>query len=208
LNVQEDLVIQWVKDATRQGTLWTAKERKQLPKLLVVLEEWTCPSWTRISWDTKDKSPGPTAVGLLTTNAASAPIWRYLAMSEGIATSFRIGNTSVHTILITSPEGRKFKSGLFLLLELPWIRIPTVLDSDTYGFEQEFANSFRLSLSPSKGILADLDARIYGCGGEFINYSRVTMLPGIGIIIALTSGLGQESIKCSQELSVNRLRVN
>jgi hypothetical protein len=100
LNVQEKFITQWIKDAPRKATLWTARERKILPKLFVVLEEWICPSWTRISWGNKNKDPGPTAVGLLMTEATSAPSWRYLAMSKETSVSFRLGNTLVLLSLI------------------------------------------------------------------------------------------------------------
>jgi hypothetical protein len=100
LNLREELVTQWVKDAPRKSTLWTARGRKLLPKLLVVLDEWTGPSWTRISWGNEDCDPGPTAVGLLMTEATSAPVWRYLALSRKTTTSFKLGNTSVIVFLI------------------------------------------------------------------------------------------------------------
>jgi hypothetical protein len=100
LNVQEKLVAQWIKDAPRKATFWTTRSRRLLPKLLVVLEEWTCPSWTRISWKDESLDPGPTAVGLLMSGATNAPAWMYLALSNKTTTSFSLGNTSVLRSLI------------------------------------------------------------------------------------------------------------
>lgn len=139
LNIQEDLVAKWVKDAPRKSTLWTSKGRKRLPKLLVVLEEWTCPSWTRISWGENDN--GPAAVGLLTTNATNAPMWRFLAMPEETMTSFRVGNTQVYTVQTINSNHRKSNRGLYLLLEFHWTQIPISLNKGIYGFGQEFADS-------------------------------------------------------------------
>ena len=101
LNLQEELVSHWLEDAPHECTLWTEIGKNRLPKLLVVLEEWTCPTWTRISWEKKANDPGRSAVGLLTTDETIAPGWRFLAMSDATMTSFRIGNTSVRSALIT-----------------------------------------------------------------------------------------------------------
>jgi len=101
LIMQEDLVTRWIKDAPRNSTLWTPSSRKLLPKLLFVTEEWSCPSWTRITWGGVDIDPGPTAVGLSMSAPTSAPLWRHLSLSKETVTSFRLGNTSVILLFST-----------------------------------------------------------------------------------------------------------
>jgi hypothetical protein len=69
LDVPMELITQWVRDAPRKATIWTARQRKLFPKhqLLVVLEQWTTPTWMRVSWDKKDCNTTRSALGLLPT---------------------------------------------------------------------------------------------------------------------------------------------
>lgn len=98
LNIHRSLVDQWCQNATRKGSLWSSGELRELPKLLVVLEEWICPTWTHISWDEyEDDSPfGASVIGLVATGEADASTWEYLSMpGETLTMSHKIGNTSV-----------------------------------------------------------------------------------------------------------------
>jgi hypothetical protein len=40
LIISKTLVEQWAGDVPAYATLWTTEERKQLPKMLVIMEEW------------------------------------------------------------------------------------------------------------------------------------------------------------------------
>jgi hypothetical protein len=80
-NIPKEVVAQWVKDAPRKSTLWTrASWKKQLPKLFVVLEEWTTPTWHRLTWGKHDSKIERSALGLLPTTGEQAPTWQYLAL--------------------------------------------------------------------------------------------------------------------------------
>lgn len=95
LNVEKDIINQWVKDAPHKATLWSANQRKRLPKLVIVLEEWTSPTWTRISWGKKQNIAQRSAIGLIQTSETQAPTWQFLAMPGDSLISFKIGNSWV-----------------------------------------------------------------------------------------------------------------
>lgn len=100
LNISTELITQWVRDAPRKATIWTDKQRKLFPRhrLLVVLERWTTPTWTRVSWDQKNCDITRSALGLLPTNNADAPRWMFLALPGQTSTSRKIGNAEVGDI--------------------------------------------------------------------------------------------------------------
>jgi len=63
--------------------------------MLVVLEKWTSPTWTRVQWDEDDDPPGESVLGLVSTGDSDAPTWQYLAMpGETLTISYADGNTS------------------------------------------------------------------------------------------------------------------
>jgi hypothetical protein len=41
----------WAQEAPGKTALWSSKVRRGLPKLLVVLEEWSYPTWTYVVSD-------------------------------------------------------------------------------------------------------------------------------------------------------------
>jgi hypothetical protein len=96
-NIPKEVVAQWVKDAPRKSTLWTpASWKKQLPKLFVVLEEWTTPTWHRLTWGNHDSKIERTALGLLPTSSGEqAPTWQYLVLRQETTLSNRVGNGQV-----------------------------------------------------------------------------------------------------------------
>ena len=100
LNLDRSIVDEWLQGARRKSSLWKRKER--LPNLLVVLEEWTCPTWVHLEWSAKELDPGPTAVGLVTRGDNATPAWLYLSIpEESITISRKIGNTAVSVSLIS-----------------------------------------------------------------------------------------------------------
>jgi hypothetical protein len=108
LNIPRSLINQWVKDAARKSSLWSPKELSRLPNLLVVLEKWTSPTWTRIQWEDDDDPPGTSILGLVSTGEADSPTWEYLALpDETLNVAYKIGNTTVPRLLLSalSAEG-------------------------------------------------------------------------------------------------------
>lgn len=100
LNLPTEVVLQWVKDAPKKATLWTSTHHRLLPKhrLLVVLEEWTSPTWSRISWDENDDDSEVSALGLWMPDAeAKAPSWMHLALPGQTVVCSNTGNTEVRT---------------------------------------------------------------------------------------------------------------
>jgi hypothetical protein len=95
-NIDRSLLEKWAKDAPRMTSLWSNKVRRRLPKLLVVLEEWTSPTWTYIMSDEDEVDPGSSAVGLVSSADGATPEWQYLALPEEMLTAWgRFGNTAV-----------------------------------------------------------------------------------------------------------------
>jgi hypothetical protein len=96
LNVHRSLIDEWAKKAARKSSLWSPKELSRLPRLLVVLEKWTTPTWTHVQWDEEQDSAGESVLGLVSTGEPDAPTWQYLAMpGETLTVSYRVGNTAV-----------------------------------------------------------------------------------------------------------------
>lgn len=95
-NVDRSLFEEWVSNAQRKTTLWSKKERRRLPKLLLVTEEWTSPTWTYVMSDEHERDPGSSAVGLITVAEGAVGEWRYLELSEEDLSPWgRFGNTEV-----------------------------------------------------------------------------------------------------------------
>ena len=100
LTIDRTVVDQWIKDAPRMASLWSSVRQQQLPRLLLVLEEWTCPTWSRVSWEHDRQDPGPTAVGLVMTSYDTTPRWHFLRMPQDKShLSFMIGNTPVYKLV-------------------------------------------------------------------------------------------------------------
>ena len=98
LTIPKPLVEQWVRGVPLKATLWSQREKKRLPKLLVVLEEWISPIWACVSSYMKTDDPGPSAAGLLVyTPEGPVPEWLiYLALhEERLTVAHRFGNTAV-----------------------------------------------------------------------------------------------------------------
>jgi len=79
ISLDRKLVEQWVKGAPGRSSTLSRKLVRQLPKVLVVLEEWVAPAWTHVSTSTDPSEPDyrPFAVGL---NTAPFPEWKFLAL--------------------------------------------------------------------------------------------------------------------------------
>lgn len=96
LNIHQSLIDQWVREAPCKTSLWPSKVRRRLPKLLVVLEQWTSSTWTYIASDENESNPGPCAVGLTTSIEGATPEWKFLAIpQETLSAPMRLGNTAV-----------------------------------------------------------------------------------------------------------------
>jgi hypothetical protein len=96
LNIDRSLVEQWVKEAPLKASLWSAKEKRRLPTMLVVLEEWISPVWAYVASDEKVANPGSSAAGLVATIEGQVPEWLHLAIpNETLTVAYRCGNTAV-----------------------------------------------------------------------------------------------------------------
>jgi hypothetical protein len=94
--VPKEIIAQWAQDAPKKSTLWTAERRRQFSKLLIVLEEWTSPTWSRLTWGKEDNEANRTAVGLLpTTDDNKASKWEYLVLPEATSLPTKVGNGQV-----------------------------------------------------------------------------------------------------------------
>lgn len=112
LNIHPSIVDRWVKDAPRKTSLWSAKEGRRLPKLLVVLEEWISPTWTYVASDEKQDNPCSCAVGLAKSTEGAAPEWKFLALpNETLSAPMRLGNTAVGPS-VPHAKCRKGRNGL------------------------------------------------------------------------------------------------
>lgn len=95
-NVDRSLFEEWARNSPRKTTLWSNKHRRQLPKLLLVTEEWTSPTWTYVVSAEHERDPGSSAVGLITVAEGAAGEWRYLVLpEEDLICWGRFGNTEV-----------------------------------------------------------------------------------------------------------------
>lgn len=112
LNTSQRLIETWIKMAPRKTSLWSKKVRRDLPKLLVVLEEWCSPSWTYLLSDENEVDSGSSAIGLVMPTDDAAPEWHYLAIpNESLTAWGRFGNTVVQPTYIFQTNCRKRKNG-------------------------------------------------------------------------------------------------
>ena len=123
LNIPRALVEEWVRNAPSKTTLWSPREGRRLPKLLIVLEEWISPSWTYVYSDENGPEPGPSAIGLATLSKDACPEWRFLALQkEALSAPMRIGNTEVYGLYLHA-KCRRRKIGLLQSTAYPSISI-------------------------------------------------------------------------------------
>lgn len=95
-NIDRSHFEKWAYDAPRKTSLWSSKVRRGLPKLLVVLEEWSSPTWTYIMSDEDGGDHGSSAIGLVSSAPGAMPEWQYLALPDEELTAWgRFGNTAV-----------------------------------------------------------------------------------------------------------------
>jgi hypothetical protein len=111
-NASQRLVEMWIKMAPQKTSLWSKKVRRSLPKLLVVLEEWSSPCWTYLLSDEGEVDSGSSAVGLVIPAGGAAPEWHYLAIpNESLTAWGRFGNTAVQLSYVFETNCRKRKDG-------------------------------------------------------------------------------------------------
>jgi len=102
LVVERSHAEKWVERNQGQiASLRSKWARRQWPRLLVVLEEWTCITWTHIHWSSKHYSRGPTNVGLVRGNRETAAQWRYFGFpDQGLSLLSMKGNLRVSSSFI------------------------------------------------------------------------------------------------------------
>jgi hypothetical protein len=97
--VPTEIIAQWA-EAPEKSTLWTAKRRRDFSKLLIVLEEWSTPTWSQFTWGKEDNETDRSAVRLLpTTDDSKASKWEYLVLPEPTSLPVKVGNSQVLSIL-------------------------------------------------------------------------------------------------------------
>ena len=114
LNIDRSIIEKWVKHAPRKSKLYWAKKLRQEPQMLLVLEEWTTPTWSHLAWGIEEYDPGPCWIGLSTEAKGAAPTWECLAVpQEPLRISSQWGNSPVLPVgMIAECRKRKIESGL------------------------------------------------------------------------------------------------
>ena len=104
LAVERPRAEQWVeRNRGHIASLRSTWARRAWPRLLVVLEEWTCTTWTHIHWSSKDCFQRPTNVGLVRGGRDATPQWRYFGFQDqGLSLLSMKGNPRVSSRFIFS----------------------------------------------------------------------------------------------------------
>jgi len=92
------LIEQWVRDAPKKTTLWSSRDFSLLPsyKLVVLLEKWIAPTWSRIKWDIRSTElVNKSAFGFITPEDGTMPYWSVLEMPEQSLDCFILGSWKV-----------------------------------------------------------------------------------------------------------------
>jgi len=96
LNVDRESVKSWIRENFEHlARIRLKSDKASRPKLLVVLEEFVCTSWTHLSWD-KYQGTELTNMALAQGSPESAPRWRLLGLQDSnVSISGMISNTNV-----------------------------------------------------------------------------------------------------------------
>ena len=102
LDIPKEVVNQWLLEAPTKSTLWTQRQRRELPStLILVLDEWITPTWSYLAYSPGDENPDPCAVGLVSSSQDATPEWQFLALpNETLATPGGLGNMPVSSLFL------------------------------------------------------------------------------------------------------------